>query len=380
MRTIGSIEKVLVGGIVIVIGAILAVAIKGAGDFDAAQREKTLASAPTGGDKKDASAKSQPAKGAGAQKPNPGAGRTLRNDAPAVTPTGRGAGSRGGAAAPNGGAAAPNGVAAPDKDASPPSDSANLVPGGLNGAPASQPIDGGPAPVGGEQRGNGAHDPSSGNPDIDALLKQQRDALAGGPTGAAKSVRPEDIGDEAVVLADDADGKVKAPIVTDPPVVTPVAAPESWTYEVRSGDSLERIARALYGDGGEYHTILAVNPALADKNTIRVGQKLVLPRAPTQGKELAVKDLAAGAAPSVTTKPVADAERSTPAKVVKGSGFKRIGTAVEHIVASGDTLMSIALEHYGTKAAWRLIYDANTAAIPDKDRIKVGARFKLPAQ
>ncbi|MBM4015025.1 MAG: LysM peptidoglycan-binding domain-containing protein [Planctomycetes bacterium] len=379
MRTIGSIEKVLVGGIVIVIGAILAVAIKGAGDFDAALREKNLASAPKGGDHKDANAKSQPAKGPGGNKQNQAGGRTLRNDRPVEPP-----------ANPQGGVAAgqpevdklgakKNDPAAPDP-AAPPVRSTD----GLE-LPVVPPTPGGATPPIGsdERRGNGAIDSSSGNPDLDALLNRRVEELVHGSGAGSKSVRPEDIGDHAEVVPDPADGQ-KPPVVIDPPAVAPVTAPEAWAYEVRSGDSLERIARALYGEGGEYQAILAANPRLADKNTIRVGQRLVLPRAPTQGKELAIKG-GATATPAAlpapaTDKPDAERERSETAKAAKGSAFKRVGSAVEHVVVSGDTLMSIALEHYGTKAAWRLIYDANTAAIPDKDRIKVGARFKLPAQ
>ena len=46
---------------------------------------------------------------------------------------------------------------------------------------------------------------------------------------------------------------------------------------------------------------------------------------------------------------------------------------------SGTTKkMSIAAANYGTKAAWRLILDANTDKIPDKDRIKTGVVLKLP--
>ena len=59
MRTIGSIERILVVGIVLVIGTILIVAIKGAGDFDQAQRDRQteLAANGRGGSKKEAAAK-----------------------------------------------------------------------------------------------------------------------------------------------------------------------------------------------------------------------------------------------------------------------------------------------------------------------------------
>jgi nucleoid-associated protein YgaU len=405
MRTIGGIEKLLVGGIVIVIGAILAVAIKGAGDFDA-QREKQLAAAAKGGDKtnrgksdssrdvggrsgggkKDAAAKSPTVKAApgdrdGGRRPA-NASPVLRTDVPVAPQGGGDTSGRHGTGRGDEGRESPvhadlNGT---DAGAGRLAEGPGLTPKPPVGA-AGDPS---PAPDA-ATRGNGAVDTSTGNPSIDDLLKRQRDALAAGGKPIVKPVALDEIGDDAVVVPDVAD----APVTSTQPgdatqVAGPQAASESWTYQVRSGDSLERIARALYGEGGEYQAILAANPKLADKNTIRVGQTLALPKKPTQSLELATKGLVAAAdAPPTATKPAKveakeplDGGGSTP----KTSGFKRLTATENHVVASGDTLMSIALEHYGTKAAWRLIYDANVATIPDKDRIKVGARFKLPAQ
>jgi len=50
------------------------------------------------------------------------------------------------------------------------------------------------------------------------------------------------------------------------------------THEVKSGDSLSRIAKQFYGSGNPWQTILAANADfLKDPNKIYPGQKLKIP-------------------------------------------------------------------------------------------------------
>src|SRR5688572_21508180 len=140
-------------------------------------------------------------------------------------------------------------------------------------------------------------------------------------------------------------------------------------YEVQKGDTLERIARALYGDGLLWKEIKAANPAIGDSLTIKAGDILKLPKAPAHASPaVAARDpnAAVPAAPDAT-------------KLQAATTFKRTSTADQYQVKKGDTLMSIAAANYGTKAAWRLILDANADKIPDKDRIKTGVVLKLPS-
>lgn len=59
-------------------------------------------------------------------------------------------------------------------------------------------------------------------------------------------------------------------------VVTP--EPESKFYEVKSGDSLSKIAKAMYGDAMKYPVIFEANkPMLKDPNLIYPGQMLRIP-------------------------------------------------------------------------------------------------------
>ena len=54
--------------------------------------------------------------------------------------------------------------------------------------------------------------------------------------------------------------------------------PEATFYEVKSGDSLSKIAKAIYGDAMKYNAIFEANqPMLKDPNLIYPGQMLRIP-------------------------------------------------------------------------------------------------------
>ena len=60
-------------------------------------------------------------------------------------------------------------------------------------------------------------------------------------------------------------------------VVTP--APEATFYEVKSGDTLSKIAKAQYGDAKKYNVIFEANtPMLKDPDLIYPGQILRIPK------------------------------------------------------------------------------------------------------
>jgi nucleoid-associated protein YgaU len=59
---------------------------------------------------------------------------------------------------------------------------------------------------------------------------------------------------------------------------TAPAAEAYQTYEVKSGDSLSRIAKHFYGSGNAWNTIFEANTdILKDPNKIYPGQKLKIP-------------------------------------------------------------------------------------------------------
>ncbi|MGO9528764.1 MAG: LysM peptidoglycan-binding domain-containing protein [Verrucomicrobiia bacterium] len=49
-----------------------------------------------------------------------------------------------------------------------------------------------------------------------------------------------------------------------------------------------------------------------------------------------------------------------------------------HIVQRGDTLQSLALRYYGSRAAWEKIFQANRSGLPSKDQLKVGQQLVIP--
>lgn len=69
-------------------------------------------------------------------------------------------------------------------------------------------------------------------------------------------------------------------VPTDPPAATPAPAKDAYTqwYEVKSGDTLWKIAKQYYGDGSLYPDIFKANQdILSDPDKIKVGQKLRIP-------------------------------------------------------------------------------------------------------
>jgi nucleoid-associated protein YgaU len=60
--------------------------------------------------------------------------------------------------------------------------------------------------------------------------------------------------------------------------------PEATFYEVKSGDTLSKIAKQQYGDANRYHEIFEANrPMLKDPDEIFPGQKLRIPAHATTG-------------------------------------------------------------------------------------------------
>jgi len=49
-----------------------------------------------------------------------------------------------------------------------------------------------------------------------------------------------------------------------------------------------------------------------------------------------------------------------------------------HVVQKGDTLYSIALRYYGSRAAWDKVYQANRDTLPNKDQLKIGQSLVIP--
>lgn len=80
---------------------------------------------------------------------------------------------------------------------------------------------------------------------------------------------------EKVILAL---GNIDGVSAVDDRLIVEAEEPEATFYEVKSGDSLSKIAKAHYGDAMKYMEIFEANkPMLSDPNKIYPGQTLRLP-------------------------------------------------------------------------------------------------------
>lgn len=154
---------------------------------------------------------------------------------------------------------------------------------------------------------------------------------------------------------------------TGPRPVAPVGAPPTrpstaggtsspasgaGSHTVASGDTMTLLAERYFGDRNKWQLIAKANP-LVDPAAMKVGTRLVIPSAS-----------ATTAAPSTPVRPAA-------------AGSTIAGAA--HEVQAGETLYSIARQHYGTPTLWERIYQANRAVIGDDPAsLKVGMRLSVP--
>jgi LysM repeat protein len=86
---------------------------------------------------------------------------------------------------------------------------------------------------------------------------------------------------DAIKAVDPTYSDLTADIFVDPSLPQPQAAaapPQARTYEVKSGDSLSKIAKQFYGDASKYPKIFEANrDQLSDPDKIKPGQKLKIP-------------------------------------------------------------------------------------------------------
>ncbi|HEY0746930.1 MAG TPA: peptidoglycan-binding protein LysM [Steroidobacteraceae bacterium] len=137
--------------------------------------------------------------------------------------------------------------------------------------------------------------PATAKPDVAALNASAGEAIAkyiasqnlsaqnlsvkydgASKTVTVSGVAPDQATKEKIVLCC---GNVSSVAkVDDQLTVAQGAAPSATFYEVKSGDSLSKIAKSLYGDANAYMKIFEANkPMLSDPNKIYPGQKLRIP-------------------------------------------------------------------------------------------------------
>jgi len=128
---------------------------------------------------------------------------------------------------------------------------------------------------------------------------------------------------------------------------------EDFTYTVKEGDNLSKIARAHYNDGSKHQLISRANNGIKSEN-LKIGMKLLLP-----GEE-SIKKLSAN---------IKEVEKSTNVENNKPVIYK---------VKAGDTISTIARKFYGKSYSLDEIKKANNGK--DLSRLKIGESLIMPVQ
>jgi nucleoid-associated protein YgaU len=138
-------------------------------------------------------------------------------------------------------------------------------------------------------------------------------------------------------------------------------------YVVQPGDSLYKICERLYGDGGRWHDLAAINEGrVGDNGTVYVGVTLKL-------------------LPGARTPQPAAARQATPPVKASGSKPESVRSAASsssrrYTVRKGDTLSQIAQREVGSVRFLEQIRVLNPWLREKKDQVMVGQTLVLPAK
>ncbi len=236
-------------------------------------------------------------------------------------------------------------------------------------------------------------------------------AKAGPPQGASGLLQsPPRVGNPRVAVQTSGTEDYRPPV--EPPVKMPVYAPKAGSrpqpstgavpnvYVVQPGDTPPAIAKKVLGNMNRWQELMAFNQ-IGDPNSLRAGQRLVVPSG-AGGAAQTVKSAVAsgrGNAPSTMEKPAAHQEfeavgpeedaAPAPVKVAAGkSGKAKKQNDVEadasyygqssgvYTVQRGDTLAKIAKKLMGSTKRWRELARSNPQINPN--RLIVGQTLVVP--
>ena len=177
---------------------------------------------------------------------------------------------------------------------------------------------------------------------------------SGPSTASAASGAPSSGGTGVAPPSSTVSGSSAGAVTPVPPPPAPPVSDSGREYVVKSGDTLEAIARSQMGDGQKWKSIVAANPGINPTN-LKIGQKIRIP---------------AGDAPA----PKSASE--TPAASSGGSSSGNTYT-----VQRGDTLVALSRKFYGNDGEWKRILEANKALLGnDPAKLKPGMKLAIPAK
>jgi LysM repeat protein len=141
----------------------------------------------------------------------------------------------------------------------------------------------------------------------------------------------------------------KPPVAVDR-APSSIDAASASTYTVQKGDSLSKIAARA---GVSVSELSEINK-ITDKNSIRIGQKLLLPSH--------AKALPSAPAPSAPSVP----------KAAKAPAGPAVASGDVHTVQTGDTLGKLAVRYGTTSAAFKSVNNLKS------DMIRIGQKLSIP--
>ena len=169
-----------------------------------------------------------------------------------------------------------------------------------------------------------------------------------------------------------ATGSIKPGMLISP-VIKPVTSEWPKTYVVKEGDSLEAIAKKMYGaaEGAKPASIKRIFEAnkslLKSPELLSIGQKLAVP-VPAGGSSTTIVAVPVGREPSASPKPAVAA-----ASTSQGQHL--------YVVRDGDSLWKIATSQLGKGTRYREILKLNAETLKnDEDNLEVGMKLHLPAK
>jgi nucleoid-associated protein YgaU len=151
-------------------------------------------------------------------------------------------------------------------------------------------------------------------------------------------------------------------------------------YLIKSGDSLWTISEMHYGSGMHWEQIENANRGVLTRTDLKVGQKIVIPEIPgvpfrplqSTANSPAHKNPPAPTAPET---PPATSGDSPDGRKEAGPGTAK--RCVLHQVKEGDSLWSIADDHYGDGTRWKNIEEANRETLQN-GLLKLGMKLVIP--
>ena len=175
---------------------------------------------------------------------------------------------------------------------------------------------------------------------VEVEMRPQRLVVEARPSAPPVEIEPE--GDPPAALIEEAVAAAAAPALT---------SPEPRIYEVRPGDTLDKISQRVYGTRRHWKEILRANQRV-----------IPTPQAMRAGLRLTIPTVVAASAPRAAS--------AAPAPAPAG------GQVYE--VRPGDTLDKISQQVYGSRRHWRKILQANQRAIPNPEAMRAGVRLTIP--